>query len=183
MENATQKAKQEFIWKNFMILLLWESIQNLPLAIAIILGFNYWNRNPIGIIIILFGCLFASILIRYTEKYMEPQSTESIQVTLSNFVLFSVFIILLVIYFVNLPMIHYLDIIIGAFFGGMLSFSQSHFLGTSIDFKHTFAFLIATPLALILIKSLVLSNILQIWWSIILINLLISIIITKIDYF
>lgn len=174
----------EFLNKFF-----WEFIQNLPLIAGLMLALQLWQDTLLlpSIIIGVTGSLLGALLIRITERKIVGDNRaglqgtrEPIAVTIINFVLMFIFMMGLAIYLSAFWSNMLTDLLVGTLIGVILSAGQSKAAGEAIAWRHSIAFAVAFPAALITIRFL--SAVLPLTISILLINTIVTLIITYIDY-
>jgi hypothetical protein len=170
--------------KPFYLVLFWEFLQNLPLGIGFIIGGHFWGISTVFSIGLMILCGISSgTIIRVTEKRIVDHYTESIRASLGNMCIFSIVMLGLNAYFAsNWGNIFY-DLLFGSFSGVLLSITQSTLEQQKISISHTVAFAICTFLVIISLRMLLNQQFFPLWGVIFSVTLIISIIITKIDYF
>ena len=157
-------------------------MQNLPLGIGFFIGYEQFRSNNLlsGLLWIIFGTLIGIIFIRYTETLKISTQRESWNVTLTNFIVFVIFMIVLIEYLIASWSGWLTDIIFGVLAGIILSISQSLAAKEKISLNHSLAFGIVGPLALIGIRFLTES--LSIVLVLIIVVFIVTLLISAIDY-
>jgi hypothetical protein len=167
----------------------WEFIQNLPLVAGLMLALQWWQESLMisSITAMISGSLLGAFLIRLTEKNIVDEdqaglvgSHEPISVTLTNIVVMFILMFILTVYLTAEWSTVFTDIPLGALIGFTLSASQSKAAGRPIGGRHSLAFAAAFPIALIALRTL--STTLPVMPSILLLTLIVTLIITHIDY-
>jgi hypothetical protein len=164
---------------------MWEYLQNLPLGWGLILGHYYWIQEnyQISIILVLIGCLSATLLIRYTESHKTAKDITNLEdwkVTLTNFIIFSITTLLVIAYLISFRFNWYFDFLLGAVAGLGLSIFQSLSAKEKISWNHNIAFMIGGGAAILLLDLMI--NSVLIFVNLFVISLIISILIALLDY-
>ena len=170
--------------KPFYVVLFWEFLQNLPLGIGFIIGGHFWGFSTVFSIGLMIFCgICSGLIIRVTEKRIVDHYTESKRASFGNMCIFSAVMIGLNAYFASNWGNLFYDLLLGGFAGALLSISQSTLEQQKISIPHTLAFALCTPLVIISLRILLNQQFLPLWGVILMMTLIISLIITKIDYF
>jgi hypothetical protein len=174
---------------SFAIKFSWEFIQNLPLVSGLMLALHHWQagRAVPAVSAVITGSLLGAVLIRLTEDKIVGRNQaglqgnrEPVSVTVTNFVMMSLFMLALTIYLAAGWSGVVTDLIAGGLLGLLLSAGQSRAAGRPIGRRHTLAFAAAFPAALIAIRLF--SAALPAVISVLLITTTVTLIITYIDY-
>lgn len=153
------------------------------------LAIAWWQKNLLlsAILAMGFGSLLGALLIRLTEEYIVQKdqagliwNREPIAVTLTNVVLMFVFMLMLTLYLTAVWSSPWTDLPVGGVIGLVLSASQSKAAKQPVSLRHSLAFAVAFPLALIALRLL--ANTFPIFISSLLITVLVTLAITYIDY-
>jgi hypothetical protein len=173
----------------FRIMFLWEFIQNLPLVAGLMLAIQWWQASLLAssITAMISGSLLGAVLIRLTERNIVDENQaglvgnrEPIAVTVTNVVLMFLIMLILTVYLTAEWSNPLTDLPVGGLIGFLLSAGQSKAAGRPVGGRHSLAFTAAFPIALITLRLL--SAALPMLFSIFLITLIVSLIITYIDY-
>ena len=163
-------------------ILTWEFIQNLPLVTGLTLAQQFWQQERWGAAVasIVVSSIIGSLLIRFTEAKIITKRREPISVTITNIIVMSL-LMLIVIAYLNASWSNWqVDLIVGVLVGALLSVAQNLAAKKRIGVKHMLAFVFAFPLALIVIRTLV--DILPTAATILLITIIVTIVISLLDY-
>lgn len=168
----------------------WEFIQNLPLVAGLLVAIDWWQAAMAipSLVAMLSGSLLGAILIRLTERNIFNEdhmggligNREPIAVTVTNVVLMFLLMLILTVYLTAVWSNPLTDLAVGSLIGFGLSASQSKAANQPVSGRHSLAFAAAFPIALIILRTL--SAALPISISILLITVVVTLIITYVDY-
>jgi hypothetical protein len=168
---------------NFLKIIFWEYIQNLPVLAGFAWAFDLWQRGQpwIAFACVAAGGLTGAILIALTEARKQAGYKEPRAVLLTNIVSITTIMFVMMIYLTVRWSSWLTDLMIGVFSGIGLGIAQSLAARKKINVLHCIALGVASPLVLICIRWL-LNTGWSIWIIISLICLLATLIISFIDY-
>ena len=160
----------------------WEFAQNLPLITGFMLALRYWQQGQalVAIICAVISSIVGSLIIRLTEANIVDKPREPLSVTMTNMVIMSLLMLIIILY-LTAPWSNWkIDFIVGGLAGVVLASAQNLAAKKRIGIGHMMAFALAFPLTLISIRML--TGILPIVGTILLLTLFITVIISLIDY-
>jgi hypothetical protein len=168
---------------NFLKILFWEFLQNLPILTGFTFAFKFWQQDRLWIAIacIVAGGTAGAVLIALTEARKQAGYQEPRAVLLANIVSITMIIFLTVVYLAAHWSNWLTDLAIGALGGAGLGIVQSLAARKRINGVHCVALGIASPLVLICIRWL-LNIAWPVWANILSLSFLATVIISIIDY-
>ncbi len=163
-------------------IIVWEFIQNLPLVTGFILARQFWLQDKWGMAIasILISSVIGSFIIRLTEAKIVTNHHEPLSVTVVNIIVMSLLMLSMIIYLTARWSSWQIDLLVGGLIGIVLSIAQNLAAQKQIGIGHMMAFAFAFPFALIGIR--ILLNILPAAVVILLITIIVTVMISLIDY-
>ncbi|MFZ0549109.1 MAG: hypothetical protein WAM60_26920 [Candidatus Promineifilaceae bacterium] len=175
----------------FKTIFFWEFIQNLPLVAGLLAAIQLWQDSAVVAAVgtMFLGALLGATLIRLTEGKivsqrpnhgLEEYSQEPVSVTVTNIALMFFFSLALTIYLTADWSSFLTDLLAGGLIGFALSAGQSKAARSPVSIRHSLAFAAAFPAALITVRLL--SAVFPIAISILVTTMLVTGIITLIDY-
>jgi hypothetical protein len=180
--NTAVVGKQGLIME-FLKVIFWEYLQNLPLIAGFCWAFDLWQEDRFwaAISCIAVGGVAGAVLIALTESRKQAGYQEPRAVLLANIVSFSIIMFVMVVYLTARWSSWLTDLAIGALVGIGIGIVQSLAAKKKINIVHCIALGITSPLVLIGIRwSLNIGW--SIWVNILLMCLLATLIISLIDY-
>jgi hypothetical protein len=168
---------------NFLKVIFWEFVQNLPILAGFTFAFNFWQKDRPWIA---FACMAAggvagALLIALTEARKVAGHREPLAVILTNMISMTAIMFVFVVYLSANWSGWLTDLVIGALGGSALGVAQSLAARKKIHLSHCMALGIASPLVLISIRWL-LNTDWPAWANVLSLSFLSTIVISVIDY-
>lgn len=135
-------------------IIFWEFLQNLPIVAGFMYALRLWRQELpwAAIAIAIVGSSLGAVTIALTESKKTPGHREPLPVLLTNALILTVVMVVVVIYFPASWSGWISDILIGVLAGTGLSAAQSWAAKEKVGLRHSFALGISASLALLGIR-------------------------------
>ena len=172
----TVPTSRSHLWKSLAI----EWLQNAPLILGLFAGAQLWHNNIWAALTSLAaGGILCALLIRFTEHWIIPGHVEPLRTVVTNALLFSILPILYVAYLAAPWSTWLSDLVIGFPAALLVAVGQDLANREPIGWRHAFALGAAATLGLVALR---LMTRVPPAIAFVIVNTLISTIITRVDY-
>lgn len=162
--------------------LLWEYLQNLPLAAGFFLGLDLWQagRPWLAVACALGGSAAGALVIWATESRIVAGHREPLRVLLANVAVLATLMGVFMVYLSASWSRWQTDLVFGMLGGAALGLAQDLAAGSRVGWGHVLAFALSLPLGLVLVR--VLAAGLPVWANAVLVTAVITVVIGVVDY-
>jgi hypothetical protein len=173
---------QRAVQIKFLRTIFWEFIQNLPLITGGLVALNLWQQSRWGaaIVWVVAGSIIGAFTIRLTESKIVESGREPWRVTITNIVVMSALAFILIVYLLAQWSSWQTDLLFGVLAGAGLAIVQDLAAGERIGLRHEIALGLSMSITLIGVRVLVTA--LPILVNILIITMIMTLMISLIDY-